>query len=214
LSWRRKWARHYESSGTDVADGGARHQLRKYAIVTAAYWAFTLTDGALRMLVLLHLNQLGYRKLQSKSDRGAGVRTRKPIVCREIAATTAPVAVALRGGATCDRLPRVTQNRSPIESDPKRAILLGKWWRGTESNCRHYDFRTDDARVVRLTDNLFRNWPTNWLSESVQPRGDVIELSLKRYDVSLDVGEGVIDIKATEFNASDALFKLNRFIDW
>ena len=34
--------------------------LRNYAIVTAAYWAFTLTDGALRMLVLLHFNQLGY----------------------------------------------------------------------------------------------------------------------------------------------------------
>ncbi|MFA6968383.1 organoarsenical effux MFS transporter ArsJ [Bosea sp. (in: a-proteobacteria)] len=35
---------------------GARH----YAIVTAAYWGFTLTDGALRMLVLLHFFRLGY----------------------------------------------------------------------------------------------------------------------------------------------------------
>ncbi len=34
--------------------------LRNYVTVTAAYWAFTLTDGALRMLVLLHFNQLGY----------------------------------------------------------------------------------------------------------------------------------------------------------
>jgi predicted MFS family arabinose efflux permease len=33
---------------------------RNYAIVTAAYWGFTLTDGALRMLVLLHFFQLGY----------------------------------------------------------------------------------------------------------------------------------------------------------
>jgi predicted MFS family arabinose efflux permease len=33
---------------------------RDYAIVTAAYWGFTLTDGALRMLVLLHFFQLGY----------------------------------------------------------------------------------------------------------------------------------------------------------
>jgi MFS family permease len=33
---------------------------RQYAIVTAAYWGFTLTDGALRMLVLLHFYQLGY----------------------------------------------------------------------------------------------------------------------------------------------------------
>jgi len=34
--------------------------MRHYFIVTAAYWAFTLTDGALRMLVLLHFYQLGY----------------------------------------------------------------------------------------------------------------------------------------------------------
>ena len=38
--------------------------IRNYAIVTAAYWAFTLTDGALRMLVLLHFNQLGYTPVQ------------------------------------------------------------------------------------------------------------------------------------------------------
>ncbi len=33
---------------------------RNYAIVTASYMSFTLTDGALRMLVLLHFYQLGY----------------------------------------------------------------------------------------------------------------------------------------------------------
>ncbi len=33
---------------------------RNYAIVTAAYWGFTLGDGALRMLVLLHFYRLGY----------------------------------------------------------------------------------------------------------------------------------------------------------
>ncbi|WP_259779480.1 organoarsenical effux MFS transporter ArsJ [Aestuariispira ectoiniformans] len=33
---------------------------RTYAAVTAAYWAFTLTDGALRMLVLLHFHRLGF----------------------------------------------------------------------------------------------------------------------------------------------------------
>jgi predicted MFS family arabinose efflux permease len=33
---------------------------RNYAIVTVAYWGFTLTDGALRMLVLLHFFHLGY----------------------------------------------------------------------------------------------------------------------------------------------------------
>ena len=32
---------------------------RNYGIITGAYWAFTLTDGALRMLVLLHLHELG-----------------------------------------------------------------------------------------------------------------------------------------------------------
>lgn len=38
--------------------------IRQYAIVTANYWAFTLTDGALRMLVVLHFHQLGYSPLQ------------------------------------------------------------------------------------------------------------------------------------------------------
>jgi predicted MFS family arabinose efflux permease len=35
-------------------------KLRNYVLVTAGYWVFTLTDGALRMLVLLHFNDLGY----------------------------------------------------------------------------------------------------------------------------------------------------------
>lgn len=34
--------------------------LRAYALVTGAYWSFTITDGALRMLVLLYFNELGY----------------------------------------------------------------------------------------------------------------------------------------------------------
>ncbi len=38
--------------------------LRDYALVTAGYWAFTLTDGALRMLVLLHFHDLGYSPVQ------------------------------------------------------------------------------------------------------------------------------------------------------
>jgi MFS family permease len=37
---------------------------RAYAAVTAAYWAFMLSDGALRMLVLLHFNALGFTPLQ------------------------------------------------------------------------------------------------------------------------------------------------------
>ncbi len=36
------------------------HATRHYCIVTSAYWGFTLTDGALRMLVLLHFYRLGY----------------------------------------------------------------------------------------------------------------------------------------------------------
>lgn len=36
---------------------------KSYAVVTASYWGFTLTDGALRMLVLLHFHQLGYSPL-------------------------------------------------------------------------------------------------------------------------------------------------------
>ena len=35
-------------------------KLRNYVLVTVGYWVFTLTDGALRMLVLLHFNELGY----------------------------------------------------------------------------------------------------------------------------------------------------------
>ena len=35
-------------------------QVKQYLIVTGNYWVFTLTDGALRMLVVLHFYQLGY----------------------------------------------------------------------------------------------------------------------------------------------------------
>ena len=38
--------------------------LAAYAAVTAAYWAFMLTDGALRMLVLLHFHVLGFSPVQ------------------------------------------------------------------------------------------------------------------------------------------------------
>ncbi|MCK7459491.1 organoarsenical effux MFS transporter ArsJ [Idiomarina aminovorans] len=38
--------------------------IRQYLIVTGNYWAFTLTDGALRMLVVLHFYQLGYSALE------------------------------------------------------------------------------------------------------------------------------------------------------
>ena len=38
--------------------------VQNYAVVTGAYWTFTLTDGALRMLVLLHFHALGYTPFQ------------------------------------------------------------------------------------------------------------------------------------------------------
>jgi predicted MFS family arabinose efflux permease len=39
-------------------------EIRQYLVVTGNYWAFTLTDGALRMLVVLHFHELGYSPLQ------------------------------------------------------------------------------------------------------------------------------------------------------
>ncbi len=41
--------------------------IRQYAIVTGNYWAFTLTDGALRILVILYFYQLSYSALQIAS---------------------------------------------------------------------------------------------------------------------------------------------------
>ncbi|MDX8406303.1 MAG: MFS transporter [Mariprofundus sp.] len=37
---------------------------RNYLTVTGGYWAFTITDGAIRMLVVLYFHQLGYSPLQ------------------------------------------------------------------------------------------------------------------------------------------------------
>ena len=38
--------------------------LKSYSIVTMAYWGFTITDGALRMLVLLNFHAMGYSPLE------------------------------------------------------------------------------------------------------------------------------------------------------
>ena len=46
-----------------AALGKLAPEIRQYLIVTGNYWAFTLTDGALRMLVVLHFHQLGYSPL-------------------------------------------------------------------------------------------------------------------------------------------------------
>ena len=38
--------------------------VRNYAVVTLAYWADTLADGAIRTLVLFYFSQQGYSALQ------------------------------------------------------------------------------------------------------------------------------------------------------
>ena len=47
-----------------MTTGGRAEGLSAYIAVTAAYWAFMLTDGALRMLVLLHFHTLGFTPVQ------------------------------------------------------------------------------------------------------------------------------------------------------
>lgn len=42
---------------------GLPEQVKQYLVITGNYWAFTLTDGALRMLVVLYFHQLGYSPL-------------------------------------------------------------------------------------------------------------------------------------------------------
>lgn len=41
--------------------------VKQYLVVTASYWAFTITDGALRMLVVLYFHNLGYSPLEIAS---------------------------------------------------------------------------------------------------------------------------------------------------
>jgi hypothetical protein len=55
---------HAETSVAKQASTTILSALQQYAIVTVNYWAFTLTDGALRMLVVFHFHQLGYSTLE------------------------------------------------------------------------------------------------------------------------------------------------------
>ncbi len=48
---------------SSLAASSATPEARQYLLITANYWGFTLTDGALRMLVVLHFHQLGYSPL-------------------------------------------------------------------------------------------------------------------------------------------------------
>lgn len=52
-----------DQSSSKARASERRSAIRHYGVITSAYWSFTLTDGALRMLVLLHFHQLGYSPL-------------------------------------------------------------------------------------------------------------------------------------------------------
>ena len=55
-------------SSIEAMNAAARAgDLRNYALVTAAYWADTITDGAIRVLVLFYFYQLGYSPLEVAS---------------------------------------------------------------------------------------------------------------------------------------------------
>ena len=56
--------RHHPHGGGIVVSTQRNQRLAAFAAVTAAYWAFMLSDGALRMLVLLHFNGLGFKPVQ------------------------------------------------------------------------------------------------------------------------------------------------------
>jgi MFS family permease len=55
------------TSPDGTARARQRADLRNYILVTGAYWADTLTDGAIRMLVLFYFYQLGYSPFQVAS---------------------------------------------------------------------------------------------------------------------------------------------------
>jgi len=55
------------SSIEDMNAAARAGDLRNYALVTAAYWADTITDGAIRVLVLFYFYQLGYSPLEVAS---------------------------------------------------------------------------------------------------------------------------------------------------
>ena len=42
----------------------SKNGFTSYDFITISYWAFMLSDGALRMLVLLYFNSIGYSPIQ------------------------------------------------------------------------------------------------------------------------------------------------------
>ena len=59
--------RHRPNGGGEHGDmnDSPSNPLHAHAAVTSAYWAFELSDGALRILVLLQFNGLGFKLVQS-----------------------------------------------------------------------------------------------------------------------------------------------------
>src|SRR3954454_9884767 len=62
---RQRWPRACRSmtTATDARAG----DLRSYALVTGAYWADTVADGAIRVLVLFYFYELGYSPFEVAS---------------------------------------------------------------------------------------------------------------------------------------------------
>lgn len=60
-------ARSAAAQADPAALARQRADLRNYILVTGAYWADTLTDGAIRMLVLFYFYELGYSPFQVAS---------------------------------------------------------------------------------------------------------------------------------------------------
>ena len=50
-----------------MTNNRANSGLKQYLVITGSYWSFTLTDGALRMLVVLYFHQIGYSPLEIAS---------------------------------------------------------------------------------------------------------------------------------------------------
>ena len=50
-----------------TATTASNANFKHYILVTLAYWGFTITDGALRLLVLLYFNNIGYTPIQIAS---------------------------------------------------------------------------------------------------------------------------------------------------
>ncbi len=58
------WRTILAGNSTCMTSTKVDSNLNQYLVITGSYWAFTLTDGALRMLVILHFHQIGYTPLE------------------------------------------------------------------------------------------------------------------------------------------------------